>query len=279
LDPLGAGSDYTVFVHHLGVASLDLGFGGENDGGSYHSIYDSFDHYTRFGDPTFDYGVALTKVTGRAILRFANSEVLPFEFSGMADAVERFTNQVIRLADEKRAEVEEKNRRVLEKTLEAYFDPTLPFVLPKSQPVVPFLNFAPLQNALSRLKEGSSKLEQLLQRIPSDNDRLSGKGRSQANQLLAQAERALTAKEGLPRRPWFKHEVYAPGFYTGYQVKTLPGIREALEQQNWHEAEEQIRQAADTLDQFTYLLNDLNSMISSPKISSQSSPDSWSSAH
>jgi len=279
LDPLGAGSDYTVFVHHLGVASLDLGFGGENDGGAYHSIYDSFDHYTRFGDPTFDYGVALTKVAGRATLRFANAEVLPFEISGMTEAVERFTNQVIKLADEKRTGVEEKNRRIQEKTFEAYFDPTLPFVVPKSEPPVPFLNFAPLQNALSRLKDESRNLEQLLQQVPSDNEKLSGEGRNQLNQVLRQAERALTRKEGLPRRSWFKHEIYAPGFYTGYQVKTLPGIREALEQQNWREAEEQIKEAADTIDQFTHFLNGLAPLISSPTISSHSSPDSRSLVH
>ena len=109
---LGSGSDYTPFLQHLGVASLNLGFGGEDGGGSYHSIYDSFDHYTRFGDPDFDYGVALAQVGGRVVLRLANADTLPFSFDAFADTVARYVREVAKLADDTREEMAESNRRI-----------------------------------------------------------------------------------------------------------------------------------------------------------------------
>ncbi|HKP69185.1 MAG TPA: transferrin receptor-like dimerization domain-containing protein [Pyrinomonadaceae bacterium] len=230
--PLGSGSDYTPFLQHLGIASLNIGFGGEDGGGSYHSIYDSFDHYTKFGDPGLAYGIALSKVCGHATLRLANADTLPFEFSNLAETVNTYVGEVTRLADTMRDETRTMNQAISSGMLKAVQDPTETFIVPAEKAAVPFLNFAPLQNSIARLNESAK------------NYQTAAKGKSTSSPALDIAlyrtERALTRSQGLPRRDWFRHQIYAPGFYTGYGVKTLPGIREAIEQRDWKEAEEQI---------------------------------------
>jgi N-acetylated-alpha-linked acidic dipeptidase len=247
ISALGSGSDYTVFLDHLGIASLNLGYGGEGEtGGVYHSIYDSFDHYTRFGDPDFAYGIALAQTGGRAVLRFANADVLPYAFTNFADSVGKYVQEVGELADDMREETNEKNRRIADKTFVAYFDPTETYVVPKPDAPVPYLNFAPLQNALARLQESAHKYDAASR---SQDSKLSSQAQQALDVALMQTERAMTREQGLPRRPWFKHQIYAPGFYTGYGVKTLPAIREAIEQRDWSEAEQQITVVSETITQ------------------------------
>jgi N-acetylated-alpha-linked acidic dipeptidase len=242
---LGSGSDYTVFLDHLGIASLNLGYGGEGDtGGVYHSIYDSFDHYTRFGDPDFAYGIALAQTGGRAVLRFANAELLPYAFGNFSDTVGNYVREVAKLADEMRDETKEKNRRIADKTFVAVSDPTETYVAPAPDVPVPFLNFAPLQNSLTRLQESAQKFDTAMRM---QAGKLNPQAQVALDQALMQTERAMTREAGLPRRPWFKHQIYAPGFYTGYGVKTLPAIREAIEQRNWTEAEQQIKLVSETI--------------------------------
>jgi N-acetylated-alpha-linked acidic dipeptidase len=249
LGALGSGSDYTPFLQHLGVASMDIGFGGEDNGGSYHSIYDSFDHYARFGDPSFAYGVAMAQLGGRVTTRLAEADVLPFAFAPLAETVGRYTDEMSRLADDLRAQTEEHNRLLRDRTLELAADPTLTYVLPKPRDEVPDLNLAPLRNARRRLEDSARRYDEALA------SRLAGSGpalrldvQRQLDGLLLQAERTLTRPEGLPGRPWFRHLVYAPGFYTGYGVKTLPGVREALEGRAWPAAEEQAVRTAAVLE-------------------------------
>ncbi len=237
---LGSGSDYTPFLQHLGIAALNLGYGGEDDGGSYHSVYDSFDHYTRFGDPNFEYGIALAQTAGRAVLRLADAEVLPFEFESFAETVAKYAREVMKLADDMRSETEERNRRVREKTFEAVADPAKSFVTPPAQEPVPFFNFAPLQNAAAKLQHSSRDYDRMKNNFSTNGKTLPVENQKALNRILMQMERSLTRSEGLPRRPWFKHQIYAPGFYTGYGVKTLPGVREAIEQRQWQEAGAQI---------------------------------------
>ncbi len=243
---LGSGSDYTPFLQHLGVASLNLGYGGEDGGGSYHSIYDSFDHYSRFGDPTFDYCLTLAQTAGRAVLRLANAEILPFEFSSLSDAVTRYVKEVEKLANDLREETDEKNRQIREGSLQAFFDPKEPFVMPDQKPRVPHLNLAPLQNAAGRLGESSKQFGEAMKGLAGRS--LSPATQESFDKILLASERALTRSTGLPRRPWFKHQIYAPGFYTGYGVKTLPGVREAIEQRNWKEVDEQVAIVAQTIE-------------------------------
>jgi N-acetylated-alpha-linked acidic dipeptidase len=244
---LGSGSDYTVFLDHLGIASLNLGYGGEGQtGGVYHSVYDSFDHYTRFGDPDFAYGIALAQTGGRAVLRFANADVLPYAFNNFADSVGIYVREVGKLADDMRDETKEKNRRIADKTFVAVFDPTETHVTPAPDAPVPYLNFAPLQNALARLQESAHKYD-AASRVA--DRKIAWQAQRALDEALMQTERAMVREAGLPRRPWFKHQIYAPGFYTGYGVKTLPAIREAIEQRNWAEAEQQINLVAETITQ------------------------------
>ena len=248
---LGSGSDYTAFLDHAGIASLNLGYGGEgNTGGVYHSVYDSYDHYTRFGDPDFAYGIALAQTGGRAVLRFANADVLPYAFTNFADSVGTYVREVSRLADDMREETKEKNRRIADKTFVAVFDPTETYVVPTPDAPVPYLNFAPLQNAFARLQESAQKYDaQYVRNARAQGSSLTPQAQQALDRLLMQTERAMLREAGLPRRPWFKHQIYAPGFYTGYGVKTLPAIREAIEQRNWPEAEQQISLVADTITQ------------------------------
>jgi len=264
IDALGSGSDYTPFLQHLGVATLNLGFGGEDGGGSYHSVYDSFDHYTRFGDPGFDYGVALAQVTGRAVLRLANADTLPLSFDAFADTVARYVREVTRLADETRDEIAEQNRRLDERTFDLASDPKETFVAPAREAPAPHLNFAPLHNALARLQE-SARAHRAAQQDPSARARLREPAtQNRLNQILLRFERAMTRAEGLPRRPWFKHQIYAPGFYTGYGVKTLPGVREAVEQHDWKEADAQVVVVSGTLERVAAEIDAATAVLKKP---------------
>ena len=253
IDALGSGSDYTPFLQHLGIASLSIGFGGEDDYGQYHSIYDSFDHYTRFMDPDFRYGVALAKTAGRLVMRFANADLLPFEFERMSATVSSYAREVEALADTFRAETIEHNRRVDDGAFVQNADPRYTYVAPKRLNDVPYLNFAPLKNAVGRLDAAASRFARA-NRDAFASNRPTPEVRKSVDEMLMQLERALTRNEGLPSRPWFKHQVYAPGLYTGYGVKTLPAIREAIEQRQWKEAGDQIAIVAGVLDGYAAAL-------------------------
>ena len=238
LDALGSGSDYTPFIQHLGIAAMNVGYGGEGGGGSYHSVYDSFDHYTRFGDPKFDYGIAQAKTAGRLVLRLANADVLPFEVTSFADTVTRYLDELTKLAGDKRRDIEEKNRMVRDNAFEIAADPTKTYVPPKAEDVPPYLNFAPLQNAVARLQKSARAF---------DRAAAASAGSAALDQAIMHLEQALTRAEGLPRRPWFRHQIYAPGFYTGYGVKTMPGVREAIEQKDWKLADVEIARISGAL--------------------------------
>lgn len=251
LGALGSGSDYTVFLDHLGIATLNVGFAGESGGGAYHSIYDSIDHYTRFGDPGYAYGVALVQTAGRIVLRLANAETLPFDFTATSEAISGYAREIAKLADDLREETEKRNRLIREGRYDAAADPRVPTVSPKVLPAVPHLNLAPLQNAVEHLRRAARDYDQARRDREKSGKALSPEAASSLDVLLMKTERALLRDEGLPRRPWYKHAVYAPGFYTGYGVKTLPGLREAVEERKWEEAASQGEGAAAAIDRFS----------------------------
>ena len=239
LPALGSGSDFSPFVQHIGIPSLNLGFGGEDDGGEYHSIYDSYDLYRRFKDPTFEYGVVLAKTAGRTTLRFADAASLPFDFRNLQTTISKYAIEVMALADEMRENTSVENQLIKEKyytMADKVNDPLLP---PVAKDEVPFLNFSALQNAVDVLAKATGALNTIIVA-----DTLTALKKNELNIQLYKAEQALLTKDGLPRRGWYKHAIYAPGFFTGYGVKTLPGVREAIEQRNWKEAQEQIEIAA-----------------------------------
>ncbi|MEP6847410.1 MAG: transferrin receptor-like dimerization domain-containing protein, partial [Acidobacteriota bacterium] len=245
ISALGSGSDFTPFLQHLGIASLNIGFGGEDNGGDYHSIYDSFDHYVRFADPNFAYGVALAKVGGRMTLRIANADIVPFEFSNFVDTINGYVGEITRLTDSMREDTRAENQVIRNGMMKAVQDPTLTFVVPAPKDDVPYLNFAPLQNSMSKLNESVKNYQR-----SSAGRQLSLSEQQAVDQVLFKSERSLLRTQGLPRRDWFRHQIYAPGFYTGYGVKTLPAIREAIEQRDWREASDQIVVVSGVIGQF-----------------------------
>ena len=250
LPALGSGSDFSPFAQHIGIPSLSLGFGGEDDGGEYHSIYDSYDLYRRFKDPTFEYGVVLAKTAGRTTLRFADAETLPFDFHNLQTTIGKYTTEVMALADEMRENTSVENQLIKEKyytIADKVNDPLLP---PIAKDEVPFLNFGALQNAVAALAKTTGVLNSIIVA-----GTLTAEKKNELNIQLYKAEQALLTKDGLPRRGWYKHAIYAPGFFTGYGVKTLPGIREALEQRNWKEAQEQIEIAAAAINNLSAYLD------------------------
>ena len=241
--PMGSGSDYTPFLQHLGIASANMSFGGEGDGGSYHTLYDTYEHYTTWRDPGLVYGVALAEVAGRATLRLANAPRLPFEFQDFADNVALYVGELETLADEMREQTETVNRRLDEGLYAAALNPYRTLGPPKRETPVPFFNFAPLKNALDRLQSAADAY--------ADVAAEGGPATAEINELLYTTERLLTRSAGLPGRSWYKHHIYAPGFYTGYGVKTLPGVREAIEQRDYAMVAEQIPVAAAVLDRLS----------------------------
>ena len=258
---LGSGSDYTPFIQHLGISCLNVGYGGEDGGGEYHSIYDSFNHFTRFVDPQFDYGIALAQTSGRFVLRLANASILPFEFTNFAETLGKYVKEVTKLVDDMRDQTEEKDRRIAERSFALAADPTQAFVVPKEESRVPFIDFAPLQNALADLQESADGYRAALRAMDSTGRELTAVETESLNEILMRSERALTHKEGLPRHPWFVHEIYAPGLYTGYGVKTLPAVREAIEQRSWTEANEQVEIVAKTLNRYTAQIKDATRIV------------------
>jgi N-acetylated-alpha-linked acidic dipeptidase len=249
LEALGSGSDFSPFLQHLAVPTLDYGFGGEDEGGEYHSIFDSYDLYVRFKDPTFDYGVALAKTAGHSVLRLADATNLPFNFEGLTKTLNGYLADLIKTTNQLRESTEVGNEVIKKRIYDLSNDPTKHFIVPQPKDEVPYLDFSPLQNALAKLDKTVVSLNKQLALPQKDVDA--------TNKILYQAEQELLSPDGLPKRSWYKHTIYAPGFYTGYGVKTMPGIREAIEQRNWKEAQEQISKVADAINRLSNHLGKL----------------------
>jgi N-acetylated-alpha-linked acidic dipeptidase len=228
---LGSGSDYSPFLQHLGIAALNVGFGGEGQvGGVYHSAYDTYEYYSRFGDPGFAYAPVLAKTVGRVVLRMADADVPLQRYGDFADTVSRYLDQVKRLADTKRQAAETQARLLAANAYRLTDDPTKTSGPPTPLKSVPHFNMAPLENAVDHLKKSARAYDTAL----------AAKGAAQSNaakvkliDLARQTEQSLTVDVGLPGRDWYKHLIYAPGRFTGYAPKTLPGVREAIEEERW----------------------------------------------
>ena len=253
IDALGSGSDYTAFIDHIGVASLNIGYGGEGDGGIYHSAYDDFYWYTHFSDTDFVYGRALSQTAGTVLMRLADADLLPFEFTDLADTIHLYQKQLKKLADDTRGQLIERNAEIEEGLFAATDDPLHPQVAPPHADVPPFLNFAPLDNAADTLTHSAERYQAALKKAWPGG--LSAAALADLNQKLKESERRLTSPQGLLRRPWYKHMIYAPGVYSGYGVKTLPGVREAIEEKHWAEADSEIARVAAVLNGESELIN------------------------
>ena len=256
---LGSGSDYSPFIDHLGVASLNVGYGGEDEGGIYHSIYDDFYWYTHFSDTSFVYGRALAQTAGVAVLRLANADLLPFAFTNLGETIQTYVKDLQSLRDRRAEQITERNRQIEDGLFKVTSDPRDPVTAPQRQRPAPQLNFAPLLNALDSLSHTASRYEKAYGRAVSEGRTNIAKG---VNARLIQAERALTSAEGLKNRPWYVHMLYAPGFYTGYGVKTIPGVREAIEQGEWQDADREIARAAAAVEREATLISGLATTLS-----------------
>ena len=247
---LGSGSDYTPFLQHHGTASLNLSFGGFDEDGIYHSVYDDFYHFSKFSDPGFLYGRALSQFAGSLVVRLADAEILPFEFTNLADTTQTYVRELQNLLRQRQDDVRERNRQIADGTLAAVGDPKLRRPMPQTEDVPPALNFAPLENAVSAFSRAADRYKAAVATGAAD-----ASVQRAVNARLIQAERQFIDEGGLPRRPWYRHLLYAPGFYTGYGVKTMPGVREGIEQKRYAEAEKEVVRLAAALDKETALVN------------------------
>ena len=261
---LGSGSDYSPFLQHLGISSLNLGFGGESSGGEYHTAFDSHDFFRRFVDPGGKYGVALAQVAGRVTLRLAEADVLPFDFAPTARTISGYLDEVMEMADDAREAVERHNRLVRERRYQLAADPKDELAPARMKPEVPYFNWAPLLEARDRLDEAAAAQSKALSERIHGGTAVAAEAAAAIDRALYLAERAMTWDEGLPRRPWFRHHVYAPGFYTGYGVKTLPGVREAIEEESYVEAQTQIAVLAGRLDALAEALEEATRLLAAP---------------
>ncbi|MGA7683913.1 MAG: transferrin receptor-like dimerization domain-containing protein [Terriglobales bacterium] len=249
IEALGSGTDYTAFLDHLGIATLDLAYEGEDREGIYHSVYDDFYWYTHFSDRDFIYGRALAQTVGSSVMRLADAEVLPFEFVNLADTVGEYRNNLEKLLATKQEEIREQNQELEEGVFTAANDPRRPSVAPMKQEVPPHLNFAPLENAVDALTRSAKHYHDALAKKQATlDDAAMASTLAAVNRELIESERRLSSADGLPRRSWYKHLLYAPGVYTGYGVKTVPGVREGIEQKRYAEADQEIVRVSKALE-------------------------------
>jgi len=257
---LGSGSDYTAFIEHLGVSALNVGFGGEAEtGGIYHSRYDTWEHYTRFADPDFAYEAALAKTVGRMVMRAADSDLPIQRTSNFAATVERYVGEVKKLADNKREAAETQSKMLADNVFEIAADPTKSHADPEALKPVPQVDFAPLDAAVTKLKAATRAYDDAL---AAHGAALSPEAKTKLRALMLTLDQTLAPDVGLPVRPWFKNLIYAPGRFTGYGSKTLPGVREAIEEERFADADkyskitaDALTAYADRLDQATAVLN------------------------
>jgi N-acetylated-alpha-linked acidic dipeptidase len=244
---LGDGSDYTAFQDHDGISSLNLGYGGENDADAYHSIYDDFYWYTHFVDTDFSFGRALAQTGGTAVMRLADADVIPYEYKGQAETIGRFVKELEKLLKDKQDEITEDNLELKEGVFTAMSDPRKTCVPPPKKEVPPYMNFAPLKNGVEAIKANAERYEAAFAKWQASGSPLPAQEAEDLNQELIQIQRTFLSDKGLPERPWFKNQVYAPGAYTGYGAKPIAAVREYMDQEKWKEAEAQVPMVGEVL--------------------------------
>jgi len=260
---LGSGSDFTPFLQHLGVPTLNIGYGGEDQSGIYHSIYDDFYFFTHFLDTDFAYGRALAETAGTAVMRLADADILPFQYSNLADTVRTYEKELQDLLKKKQDEVRERNREIADGVFAAINDPRRPQVVPKTETVPPAFDFAPITRAIDVLAKRASAFDEL--RAARAKLRLPAASLEPIDLKIAQSEQQLLDAAGLLHRDWYKHLLYAPGLYTGYGVKTMPGVRESIEQAQYDDVAPEIARIAKALEREATWLDGITKDLSAVK--------------
>ena len=243
---LGDGSDYTAFQDFAGIPALDIGFGGEDEGDQYHSIYDDFYWYTHFADTDFSYGRALAQTAGSAILRIADADLLPFDYAPQSEAIAKYETDLEKLLKDKQDEFTERNLELQEGVFSATSDPHKPLLPPPAETVPPFMNFAPMKNSLELLKKSADRYSKALAKFKNGAP-VSQQSLDTVNGDLLEISRLFLNDKGLPERPWFKNQIYAPGAYTGYGAKPIAAVREYMDEKKWQQADAQIPMVAQAI--------------------------------
>ncbi|HEX7370396.1 MAG TPA: transferrin receptor-like dimerization domain-containing protein [Rhodanobacteraceae bacterium] len=260
--PLGSGSDYSAFLEHLGVATLDLGFGGEaNQGGVYHSRYDDFEHFDRFGDPGFHYEVALAEVAGHIVMRSADAEVLPMRFGDFSATLDRYVHQLHKQVDTMRKATEAQHKLLDAGAYKLASDPLHPLAPPARLSDVPKIDFAPLDTAAKQLKQSAQAYENAYNARAAAGLDIPAAQLAKVNQLMGTLEQRLLDSQGLPGRPWYKNMIQAPGELTGYAPKTIPAVHEALDARDWNRADKYAAVTAKVLDNYRAQLDQLTALL------------------
>ncbi len=256
---LGSGSDYSSFLQHLGVPALDLGYGQEgSSAGVYHSAYDTFEHHSRFVDPGFVYDALLARTVARLALRFADTD-LPLQRAGdFADTVTGYLDEVKKLEEDKRRQAETQAALLHDEAFQLTADPTKSSGLPTPLEPVPHIELAPLENAVDQLKRSAHAYDAAL---AAHGAGLSPDRLARLQGLMQSLDQTLLSDAGLPGRPWYRNLVYAPGRFTGYSAKTLPGVREAIEEQRWADADRYARLTADALAAYAARLDQARAVL------------------
>jgi N-acetylated-alpha-linked acidic dipeptidase len=246
---LGDGSDYASFLDHAGISTVNIGYGGEDDADSYHSVYDDFYWYTHFMDTDFWYGRALAQTGGTIVMRLADAELIPYEYTALAETIGKYVTELEKLLKDKQDEISERNLELKEGVFTAVADPHKTSVPPPRETVPPYMNFAPLKNGVESMKRSADRYQAAVAKAQADGaPALSPQALDSLNTDLLKIQRTFLTERGLPERPWFKHQVYAPGAYTGYGAKPLAAVREYMDAKKWTEADAQVPMVAKVLE-------------------------------
>jgi N-acetylated-alpha-linked acidic dipeptidase len=237
---LGDGSDYASFLDHAGISALNIGYGGENDADAYHSIYDDFYWYTHFVDTDFSYGRALAQTGGTTVMRLADAELIPYEYTGMAEQIGKYVTELEKQLKDKQEEITERNLELKEGVFSAMADPRKTSVPPPRETVPPYMNFAPLKNGVEAMKRSAERYQAAVVKTQAEGATLSPQALNSINTDLLKIQHIFLTERGLPERPWFKHQVYAPGAYTGYGAKPIAAVREYMDEKKWAEADAEV---------------------------------------
>jgi len=259
ISPLGSGSDYTPFLQHLGIDTIDFGYSGEgNSNGVYHSRYDTFEHHSKFVDPGFVYDAMLAKTIGRAVLLAADSPLPLQQTADFADACAQYASELKKLADDRRNAAQNQAKLLAANAYNLSADPRLPHANPIQLKTVPAFDFAPLDNAVAGLKKSAAAYDSA---VAAKGAALSPAARAQLLGLMQSLDQTLLLDQGLPGRPWYKNALYAPGRFTGYGAKTMPGIREAIEDERLDDVQTYIGLTADTLKAYAARLDQATAIL------------------
>jgi N-acetylated-alpha-linked acidic dipeptidase len=249
VNALGDGSDFTAFQDFAGISTLNVEYGGEDDGTQYHSIYDDFYWYTHFVDTDFVYGRALAQTIGTAMMRLADADLIPVDYSPQAEAISKYETELEKILKDKQDEFTERNLELQEGVFKATNDPRRPTLPPPAEKVPPYMNFSPMKNAIDQLKKSAERFSKAVAKWRENGSPALPDDKIEAvNADLMQVSRLFLNQKGLPERPWFKNQIYAPGAYTGYGAKPIAAVREYMDEKKWEEADAQIPGVAKVIE-------------------------------